>query len=179
MVAPKGRDKPCPYRRRPRENGDLNKLQENLMNIIERLNEEMKTAMREKQTLKLSVIRMVKAALKYAEIDKKDHKLEEADILQVLQKEAKKRKEAAEEFKKGNRPELEEKELKELKIIEEYLPKQMAKEEIEEEIKKILAEIPDDEKANIGKVMGKVMPVFKGRADGALVNQLVKALMGQ
>lgn len=148
------------------------------MNIPEKLNEDMKTAMREKNQLRLSVIRMVKSSLKYAEIEKKDHKLENADILQVLQKEAKKRKEASEEFKKGNRFELAQKELDELKIIEEYLPKQLSKEEIEEEVKKILSEIPETERANIGKVMGKVMPALKGRADGGLVNAVVKGLLG-
>lgn len=149
------------------------------MNIPEKLNEDMKTAMREKNQLKLSTIRMVKASLKYAEIEKKDHKLEDADILQVLQKEAKKRREASEEFKKGNRLELAQKELDELKIIEEYLPKQLSKEEIEVEIKKILSEIPEAERVNMGKVMGKVMPAFKGRADGGLVNAVVKGLLGQ
>lgn len=148
------------------------------MNIPEKLNEDMKIAMKEKNQLKLSVIRMVKAALKNAEIDKKDHKLEEADILSVLQKEAKKRKEASEEFKRGNREELAKKELDELKIIEEYLPKQMSKEEIIAEVKKIISEIPEAERINIGKVMGKVMPLFKGRADGSLVNAVVRELSG-
>lgn len=149
------------------------------MNIPEKLNEDMKTAMREKNQLKLSTIRMVKASLKYAEIEKKDHKLEDADILQVLQKEAKKRREASEEFKKGNREELAQKELDELKIIEEYLPKQLSKEEIEEEVKKIISEIPEADRVNMGRVMGKIMPAFKGRADGGLVNAVVKGLLGQ
>lgn len=149
------------------------------MNIPEKLNEDMKTAMKEKNQLKLSTIRMVKASLKYAEIEKKDHKLEDADILQVLQKEAKKRREASEEFKKGNREELAQKELDELKVIEEYLPKQLSKEEIEIEVKKIISEIPEVDRVNMGKVMGKVMPAFKGRADGSLVNAIVKGLLGQ
>lgn len=147
------------------------------MDIVAKLNEDMKTAMKEKAALKLSVIRMVKAALKNAEIDKKDHKLEEQDVLQVLQKEAKKRKEAAAEFEKGARPELVKKELEELKIIEAYLPKQLSKEEIEGEVKKILSEIPAEEKINLGKVMGKVMPAFKGRADGSMVSAVVKGLL--
>ena len=149
------------------------------MNIPEKLNEDMKIAMKEKNQLTLSVIRMVKAALKYAEIEKKDHKLEDADVLQVLQREAKKRKEASEEFKKGAREELAQKELDELKIIEGYLPRQMSKEEIEAEVKKILSEIPETDRVNMGKVMGKVMPAFKGRADGGLVNAVVKSLLGQ
>lgn len=149
------------------------------MNIPEKLNEDMKIAMKEKDQLKLSVIRMVKSSLKYAEIEKKDHALEDADILQVLQKEAKKRREASEEFKKGNRTELAQKELDELKIIEEYLPTQLSKEDIEEEVKKILSEIPEADRANMGKVMGKIMPAFKGRADGGLVNAVVKGLLGQ
>jgi len=149
------------------------------VNIPEKLNEDMKIAMKEKNQLTLSVIRMVKAALKYAEIEKKDHKLEDADVLQVLQREAKKRKEASEEFKKGAREELAQKELDELKIIEGYLPRQMSKEEIEAEVKKILSEIPETDRVNMGKVMGKVMPAFKGRADGGLVNAVVKSLLGQ
>ncbi|MFH1454412.1 MAG: GatB/YqeY domain-containing protein [Armatimonadota bacterium] len=148
------------------------------MDIMERLTEDMKNAMRAKEQLRLSVIRMLKSSLKNAEIEKKDHKLEEADILSVLQREAKRRKEASEEFKKGNREELSQKELEELKIIEEYLPKQLSKEEIEAEAKKILDELPEAEKANFGMAMKSVMAQFKGKADGKLVSEVIKTILG-
>ena len=145
------------------------------MNLKEKLNEDMRKALRKKDVLRLSTIRLLLAAIKNLEIAQgKDKELKESDLLGALSSEAKKRKEAIEGYKRGKRKELVEKETRELEIIKEYLPEELSPEElgriIEETIEEVCAKDPKD----MGKVMGAIMGKVRGRADGKVVSHLVK-----
>ncbi|MBA7611782.1 putative protein YqeY [subsurface metagenome] len=145
------------------------------MKLKEKLNEDMRKALREKDTLRLSTIRLLLAAIKNLEIAKgKDKELKESDLIGALSSEAKKRKESIEEYKKGKREDLVEKETKELEIIKEYLPKELSPEELGRIIEETIEEIDAKDLKDMGKVMGAVMEKIKGRADGKVVNQMVR-----
>ncbi len=145
------------------------------MKLKEKLNEDMRKALREKDVLRLSTIRLLLAAIKNLEIAKgKDKELKESDLIGALISEAKKRKESIEEYKKGKREDLVEKETKELEIIKEYLPKELSPEEIGRIIEETIEEVGAKDMKDMGKVMGAVMGKTKGRADGKVVNQMVR-----
>ena len=145
------------------------------MNLKEKLNEDMRKALREKDVLRLSTIRLLLAAIKNLEIAKgKDKELKKSDLIGALSSEAKKRKESIEEYKKGKREDLVEKETKELEIIKEYLPKALSPEELGRIIAETIEEIGAKNLKDMGKVMGAVMQKIKGRADGKVVNQMVR-----
>lgn len=145
------------------------------MNLKEKLSEDMKTALRKKDALKLSTIRLLLAAIKNLEIAKgKDKELKESDLLGALSAEAKKRKEAIEGYKRGKREELVEKETRELEIIKEYLPEELSPEELGRIVEETIEEIGAKDLKDMGKVMGAVMEKIKGRADGKVVNQMVR-----
>ncbi|HEA47435.1 MAG TPA: GatB/YqeY domain-containing protein [bacterium] len=145
------------------------------MNLKEKLNEDMRKALREKDTLRLSTIRLLLAAIKNLEIAKgKDKELKESDFIGALSSETKKRKEAIEGYKKGKREELVEKETRELEIIKEYLPEELSPEELGRIIEETIEEVGAKDPKDMGKVMGAVMVKVKGRAEGKVISQLVK-----
>lgn len=145
------------------------------MRLKEKLNEDMRKALREKNTLRLSTIRLLLAAIQNLQIARgKEKELKESDLIGALRTEAKKRKEAIEEYKKGKRKDLVEKETKELGIIREYLPKELSPEELGRIIEETIEEISAKGPKNMGKVMGAVMVKVKGRADGKVVSQIVR-----
>jgi len=150
------------------------------MSIKDRLTEDMKQAMRDKEAGKarLSVIRMVRGSIKNVEIDRKKD-LSDDEVLEVLVKEVKMRRDAREEFLKGNRPDLVEGLEQEIAVLVAYLPEQLS----EEEVRKLVVEAVKASGAvgpkEMGKVMAILMPKVKGRADGKLVNTLVKELLNQ
>jgi uncharacterized protein YqeY len=145
------------------------------MNLQEKLNEDMRKALRKKEALRLSTIRLLLAAIKNLEIAKgKDKELKESDLIGVLSAEAKKRKEAIEEYEKGKREDLVEKETKELEIIKEYLPEELSPEELEKIIEETIEEVGARDLKDMGKVMGAIMGKVKGRADGKVINQTVR-----
>ena len=143
------------------------------MGLKEKIDEDIKSAMKAKEELKLSVLRMLKAAIGNAEIAKKRSFVDE-DIFSILQTSVKQRKDSAEQFRAGNRPELAEKETAEIKILETYLPAQLGEQEVRELVAKVVLETGAAGAKDIGKVMGKLMPLVKGKADGGLVNRLVR-----
>lgn len=149
------------------------------MTLKERLTEDMKQAMKDKEAgkLRLSVIRMVRANIKYVEIDRKKE-LAEEDVLDVLAKEVKMRRDSMEEFQKGNRPDLVENLEKEVAVLMEYLPQQMSEAEVREVVAAAIQETGASSPKEMGKVMAALMPKVKGRADGKLVNSIVKELLG-
>lgn len=136
---------------------------------------EILTSLKEKRVTELKVLRFILSEIKYAEINKQKD-LPDEEITSLLQKEVKKRKEAIEMFKKGGRTDIVADEVKQIAIIEAYLPKQMSNEELNKIIGETLAGLED--KSNIGKVIGAVIPKVKGRADGARVVNLVKRKLG-
>ncbi|CAM4133766.1 hypothetical protein BAMA_22095 [Bacillus manliponensis] len=146
------------------------------MSLLGRLNDDMKQAMKNKQKEKLTIIRMVKAALQNEEI-KLQHSLEEDEELTVLTREVKQRKDSLLEFKKAGREDLVDKLKSEIQILETYLPEQLTEEELAAVIKQVISEVGAASKADMGKVMSAVMPKVKGKADGSQVNKLVSQLL--
>ena len=138
---------------------------------------EMKDAMRQKDSLKLSVLRMAIAAVRNTEIVKKVKKLEENDVLQVLQKMIKEHRESIAQFEKGGRMDLVDKEKKELEVLQRYVPKEMSEEELASIVKTAVQESGFTSKADAGKVMKVVMEKVKGKADGKIVNKIVLSLL--
>jgi uncharacterized protein YqeY len=143
------------------------------MSVENQLVEDMKLAMKSGNKIELDTIRMLRAQVKSASIEKKGD-LTEAEIAQVLQKEAKKRKEAIEMYQKGNREDLVKKEKAELSILSKYLPEQLSEKDLDEIIKTAIESLQVDSEKDMGRVMGAIMPKVKGKADGKLVQQKVK-----
>lgn len=148
------------------------------MSLKERLAEDMKDAMRAKEAgkQKLSVIRMVRAAIKNQEIEK-GHELNDEEVTQVLAKEVKLRRDSIPEYEKAGRPEMMESLKKEIDILMEYLPKQLTEDEIIAIVKRIARELGASSPQDMGKMMGKVIPETKGKADGKVVNEIVKKVL--
>jgi uncharacterized protein YqeY len=144
------------------------------MSLLERLNSDMKQAMKNKEKDKLSVIRMVKASLQNEAIKLGTQELSEDAELTVLSREVKQRKDSLHEFDKAGREDLVDKLRTELEIVELYLPKQLSEEELSEIVKETIAEVGATSKAEMGKVMAAIMPKVKGKADGSLVNKFVQ-----
>jgi uncharacterized protein YqeY len=148
------------------------------MSLKDRLTEDMKQAMKEKDAgkLRLSVIRMVRASIKNVEIDR--HKeLTDEEVLEVLAKEVKLRRDALEDFKKGNRPDLVAGLEQEIVILMAYLPQQLSQEEVRALVAEAIAQTGAAGAKDMGKVMSALMPKVKGRADGKLVSNLVKEML--
>jgi len=144
------------------------------MSITEKVQKEMVDAMRGKQELRLSTLRMVKAALKNKEIDKRSA-LDEKEEMQVLSTLIKQRKDSIEQFTKGGRLELAQKEQQEIEIIEGYLPKAVGEEEVTATVKAAIAEMGSPTMKDMGAVMKNVMARFSGaRVDGKVVSETVK-----
>ncbi len=146
------------------------------MGLKAQLLQDMKEAMRAKDKVKLSTIRMINSLIKNAEIEKRGE-LTDDEIIQLLVKYAKQRKEAIEMYEKGGRQDLVEKEKAELAVVESYLPKQMSEEEIRELVKEAIEATGASSPKDIGKVMQHVMPKVKGRADGSVVNKIVREML--
>ena len=144
------------------------------MSLLERLNNDMKQAMKNKEKDKLSVIRMLKAALQNEAIKLGNKGLTEDEELTVLSREAKQRKDSLQEFSNAGREDLAEKIRTEIKYVELYMPQQLTEEEITNIVKETIESVGATTKADMGKVMGALMPKVKGKADGALVNKLVQ-----
>lgn len=147
------------------------------MSLKTQINDDLKKAMMEKDAARRDAIRIIQAAIKQVEVDSRKE-LDDAAVLDVLQTEAKKRREAITNFEQAGRTESAESERFELTLIETYLPKQLTREEIEAEVKAAIAQTGVTSSKEMGKLMGVLMPKVKGRADGKLVNEIVRALLG-
>lgn len=143
------------------------------MSIQPKLLEDMKLAMKSGDKIRLETIRGLRSQLKNTEIDKGET-LSLEDEIQVLLSAAKRRKESIEQFKAGQRFDRAEEEEQELNIIQEYLPQQMTEEEIVSLVNTVITDVSATSLADIGKVMGKLMPQVKGRADGKIVQKIVQ-----
>ena len=144
------------------------------MSLTERVQKEMVDAMRSKEELRLSTLRMMKAALQMKRIDKRAD-LDEKEELQVFTTMIKQRKDSIEQFEKGNRPELAAREAQEITIIEGYMPKAVGEEEIVAKVREVIAEMGSPTMKDMGAVMKNVMAKFGGaRVDGKIVSEAVK-----
>ena len=148
------------------------------MSLTERVQKDMIDAMRAKEELRLSTLRMMKAALQMKRIDKRAD-LDEKEELQVFSTMIKQRKDSVEQFNKGGRPELAAKEASEITIIEAYMPKAIGEDEIVATVRAVIAEMGTPTMKDMGAVMKNVMAKFGGaRVDGKLVSEAVKKQLG-
>jgi len=143
------------------------------MSLEERLIEEMKGAMKSGDKLRLSTIRMIRSALKNKEIEVRK-KLEDEEVVKVIQTMVRKGEESVEQFQTGGRTDLVEKERKEIEILKSFLPQALSRDQMLEIIDQSIQETQASSLKDIGKVMKSVMPKIGGKADGKLINQLVK-----
>ncbi len=142
-----------------------------------RIEGDVKQALRSGDQVRLSAIRMLLSAVNYAE-KAKLAELDDAGVVGIIAREIKQHKESIESFKAGGRPELVAKEEAELAILQAYMPQQMSRDEITELVKKVIAEVGAQGPHEKGKVMGKLMPQVRGKADGQEVNAVVTELLG-
>lgn len=145
-------------------------------NLKQKLADDLKQAMRSGDTVKRSAIRLVMAAISNAEIARRGA-LEDSDILGILAKEARLRRESIEAFKQGDRPDLVAQEEAELAVLQEYLPRQMTREEIVAAARGVITEMGAQGAGDKGKVMPKLVAQLKGRADGREINAVVSELL--
>jgi hypothetical protein len=148
------------------------------MSLPEKLDTDLKAAMRARDELRKLVLRTLLSSMNYAEIAKQK-KLDDSGIIEVIGKEIKQRKESIEAYEKGNRQDLADNEKSEMAILQEYMPAQMSREEITAIIEKVIAEVGPRGPGDKGKVMQKLMPQVKGKADGNEVNYIVMDLLGK
>lgn len=157
--------------------------------IKDKIKEDLKKAMQEKDTLKLSVLRMVssyvfnkekdnraklsKAGEEESKLDEMS-KLTEEEVIEVVSSEVKKRKDSIEQYEKGGRSDLAENEKKELEILMDYMPEQMGEDEIRKIVKEKIEELGIGSPQETGKLMGAIMPQFKGKTDGNIVGKIVQ-----
>ncbi|NWF98519.1 MAG: GatB/YqeY domain-containing protein [Nitrospirae bacterium] len=146
------------------------------MSLLKKLDEDLKTAMKASDNLKVSVLRMAKAAIKNKQIEI-GHELSDGEVFSVFSTLAKQRRESIELFEKGGRNDLAEKEKKELSILQSYLPEQLSLAEIERIISKAILDSGASGLKDMGMVMRLIMPALKGVADGKVVNEKVKELL--
>jgi len=146
------------------------------MPLLQKLDDDLKGAMKASESLKVSVLRMAKAALKYRQIEKGEA-LSDEEVLSVLTGLSKQRRESIEQFSKGGREDLAEKERQELGILQSYLPRQLTPEELDSVILEAIRESSVQGTQDMGKVMRLIMPKVKGVADGKTVNQRLKELL--
>ncbi|WP_206917411.1 GatB/YqeY domain-containing protein [Alicyclobacillus suci] len=146
------------------------------MELLERLNQDLKQAMKDKDKVRLSVIRMVKSATKNREIEL-GHPLSDEDVQSVIQKELKQRKDSLQAFQDANRTDLAETAEQEIRILQDYLPQQLDEQALREIVTQVIEQVGATSKADMGKVMGQVIPLVRNRADGKAVQQMVQSLL--
>lgn len=137
---------------------------------------DMKKALKENEKLKLSTLRLIRAEIKNAEISKKD-KLAEDEVIGIVANNLKKLEESLDIFIKGQRTELAEKAKKEIEIVKKYLPEQLSEEEVEKIVKDTIIKFGFKGLQNIGPAMREIIPQLKGKADGKMVNKIVRGLL--
>ena len=148
------------------------------MSLQEKLNTDLKTAMRARDEVRMLVLRSLLSAMNYAEIAKQK-KLDDSGVIEVISREIKQRRESIEAYEKGNRPDLVVKEKAEMAVLQEYMPAQMGRDEITALAQKVIEEVGAKAVGDKGKVMQKLMPQVKGKADGGEVNSIVTELLGK
>ena len=147
------------------------------MTLLERVSQEIKTSMLAKDADRLSTLRLLKSALGYAQIERKTENLSDADVIGIVQKEIKKRRDAIEQYEKGGRPELAANERREIPVLESYLPKPLAAEELEQLIRDSIQELGATSKKDMGPVIKAVQGKAAGRADGKAISTIVSKLL--
>ena len=147
------------------------------MSLQQRVTDELKSSMMAREAVRTATLRMLKAALGYAQIEKKTDTLPDAEVMAVIQREAKKRRDAIEEFEKGGRVEMAANERAELEVLTGFLPKALTPEELEALVRGVIAEVGATSKKDMGAVMKAAQAKVDGRADGRSVSALVSRLL--
>ncbi|MEI3252204.1 MAG: GatB/YqeY domain-containing protein [Candidatus Gastranaerophilaceae bacterium] len=147
------------------------------MTLSERINNDLKEAMKSKDSFRLSVIRMVKGAMQLAKPNPRDE-LTDDDVITVISKQIKMRNDSIKEFEAAGRSDLVEQNKKEIEILNTYMPKQLSEEELTEIIDKVFEEVKPTSQKDMGLIMKNISPLVKGKADMSLVNKLVKERLG-
>ena len=149
-----------------------------MANMKEKLSSDLRNAQKSRDSLKTDTLRLLLSEIKNKEIDLR-REIENEEIISILVTQIKKRKEAASIYEENGRKDFSEKELKESSFLESYLPEQVGEEELKKRIQEILADIGAQGPRDMGKVMKIVIPEFKGKADGAIIKDLVSELLGK
>lgn len=147
------------------------------MSLQDRLQQEIKSAMLAKDAERLNALRMLKSAVGYVQIEKKTDALSDADFISVVQREVKKRRDAVEQYTAGGRPELAAKESAEIAVLEGFLPKQLATDELESIVRATIQELGATDKKQMGPVMKAVQAKVAGRAEGKTISGIVSRLL--
>ncbi len=142
------------------------------MNLLEKIESDLKKAMKASDTIRAETLKMLKSDLAY-EKAKTGKELTDEQMLEVVNRSAKRRRDSIKEFQKGNRQDLVDNETKELSIVEEYLPKQMSEAEIDKHITDKIAALGSVSPKDIGRIMGEIMKELKGKADGSVVKSIL------
>ena len=143
--------------------------------LKERIDADLKDAMRSKDELGTSVLRMLKSAVKYKEVEPGGHALEDAGVLAVIQTLIKQRRDSVEQFRAGGRPELADKEEREIHKLQSYLPAQLSADELRAEVQAAIAQVGAKGPKDMGAVMKALLPRVSGKAEGKAVSEAVKA----
>lgn len=143
------------------------------MSLKQKLQEDLKASMKNKDTVRKSVVTLIRASIKQYEVDNRVE-LDEEGIIDIISKQLKQRRDGLIEFKKANREDLVSETEAEIEVLKEYLPRQLSEEELNEIIKHTISEVGATSIKDMGKIMSAMMPKVKGRADGKLINELVK-----
>ncbi|MCZ6789871.1 MAG: GatB/YqeY domain-containing protein [Chloroflexi bacterium] len=146
------------------------------MSLREQLVEELKAAMRQRNELLVSTLRLLRADIQNREIELRKP-LDDAGVLAIISKQVRQRQESIEAFRKGNRPEMADREEAEMAILQEYLPEQLPREEVEALAAKVIEEVGAAGPGDLGKVMGPLMQQVRGKADGGEVRSIVSELL--
>ena len=147
------------------------------MTLSERINNDLKEAMKSKDSFRLSVIRMVKGAMQLAKPNPREE-LTDDDVVAVISKQIKMRNDSIKEFESAGRDDLAEQNRREIEILNTYMPKQLSEEELTEIIDKVFNEVKPTSQKDMGLIMKNISPLVKGKADMSLVNKLVKERLG-
>ena len=143
------------------------------MSLKEKLQEDLKSSMKNKDTIKKSVVTLIRAAIKQHEVDNRVGLADDA-IIDIISKQLKQRKDSLAEFEKANRDDLVEETKSEIQVLEGYLPQQLSEEELEKIVIETIAEVGATSMKDMGKIMATIKPKTAGRADGRKINELVK-----
>ena len=143
------------------------------MSLKEKLQEDLKSSMKNKDTIRKSVVTLIRAAIKQHEVDNRVELADDA-IIDIISKQLKQRKDSLAEFEKANRDDLVEETKSEIQVLEEYLPQQLSEEELEKIVIETIAEVGATSMKDMGKIMAIIKPKTAGRADGRKINELVK-----
>ena len=148
------------------------------MSLKERIEEDLKKGMMEKNEPAVRALRMLKTAIRHAEVEK-GNPLSDGDVIAVIRKLIRQRKESIEAFEKGGRNDLAEKEKEEIKVLESYAPPEMGDEEIENFLREVIKKVGASSPSDIGKVMKEAMKELKGKADGSRVKEIAEKILSK